>query len=57
MYCNDRHYSVILWDPPEGYDVNSAIESLQKRSEILGAKPCGSWSVDYESYQSSQHVG
>ena len=50
-------HSVIPWDPPEGLDANSAIESLQKRSEILGAKPCGSWAVDYESYQSSQHVG
>ena len=56
-FDNEIGFSIIPWDPPEGLEVNSGIESLQKRAEILGAKPCGSWAVDYESYQSSQHVG
>jgi len=49
--------SILLWDPPEGHDVNQGLDSLQKRTEILGAKNCGNWMVDCESYQSSQHVG
>ena len=55
MITNDYRvtFSILLWDPPDGLDVNHGIESLQRRTEILG----GSWTVDYESYQSSQHVG
>ena len=47
-------YSIVMWDPPEGYNPTQGLELLQKKVELLGGNSLGSWCIECETLQSTQ---
>lgn len=45
--------SVILWDYYEGLNASQALETLQRRLEILGGTQHSQWAIDCEMLQST----
>lgn len=42
-----------MWDPPEGYNPTQAMDTLQKKVELLSGRSLGAWSIDCETLQST----
>lgn len=49
-------FSIVQWAYPETLNTSQALDTLQKRIELLGATNLGNWSVDCEVLQATSPI-